>query len=233
MSILCGHVRTSQGIYLKAWYMRMLSPFDAEAGKYDQWFESGRGQKIFEIEKDCLKRLFETGSDLWLEVGVGSGRFATTFGITSGVDPSCRMLGLARDRGIRVFCGVGEDLPCRDNTFDGILMVTTICFLADPVRTISECHRSLRPNGKLVVGIVPAESLWGRLYTDKGREGHPLYSRARFYTCRQIIEMGEATGFVFEQAASCLLNKPEDDPLAEHAEGANEAAGFAAMRFRK
>ncbi|MGC8604988.1 MAG: class I SAM-dependent methyltransferase, partial [Desulfomonilaceae bacterium] len=154
----------------------MISHFDAEADKYDLWFESDRGHKIFALERGCLKRLFQGGADGWLEVGVGSGRFGASFGITNGVDPSLGMLKIASHRGVRAFCGVAEDLPFRSNVFDGILMVTTICFVANPQRTFSECYRTLQPSGKLVLGIVPKNSSWGRLYEKKGRERHPLYS---------------------------------------------------------
>ncbi|MGC8658096.1 MAG: class I SAM-dependent methyltransferase [Desulfomonilaceae bacterium] len=211
----------------------MISLFDQEAENYDQWFESQRGRRIFEIERDCLKKLVYPRSDWWFEVGVGSGQFATAFGIPFGLDPSFGMLSRARRRGVSAICGVGEELPCRNDTFDGILMVATICFVAQPTRIISECRRALRQNGNLVVGLIPGKSPWGLLYAKKGSEGHALYSKSKFYTCREIIEISEGTGFVFERAASCLLNKPEDEPLAGQAEGVNEAAGFVAMRFRK
>jgi len=210
---------------------RKASPFDESAEAYDLWFESCEGKIIFEIEKNCLRGLLLVGKGPWLEVGVGSGRFASSLGVSEVLDPSSGMLAIAAGRDIRVVQGMGEELPYRDATFYGVLMVTTFCFLTDPMRALSECHRVLRPCGSLVVGIVPAESAWGRLYTAKGQAGHPLYSHANFYTCRGVIRICAELGFVFEKATSCLQTAPDEEPLLSLEEGINERAGFVAMRF--
>jgi len=209
------------------------SLFDTEADRYDLWFESHQGKAIFKIEQACLQALLRSCKGRWLEVGVGSGRFAAALGIGDGLDPSSAMVALAARRGIGVVRGIGEALPYRDGTFDGVLIVTTLCFVADAKRTLSECRRVLRPNGTLVVGIVPAESAWARLYAAKGREGHPIYSRARFYTCQQAVRICAGAGFVLEKAISCLQTSPGEEPMPSLEEGINESAGFVAMRFCK
>jgi len=209
------------------------SPFDVEADRYDQWFESHEGKAIFEIEKNGLRALIQTVTGLWLEVGAGSGRFATSLGISEGVDPSLGMVTIAARRGIHVVRGTGEDLPYQDAIFHGVLTVTTLCFLINPKRTLSECRRVLRPFGTLVGGIVPAESSWGRLYWAKAQEGHPLYSKANFYTCGQVIRICAEAGFAFERAVSCLSTPPGEEPMPSLEEGIKESAGFVAMRFNK
>lgn len=209
------------------------SLFDVEADRYDLWFESREGKTIFEIETNCLRSLVPIDKGLWLEVGVGSGRFAKSLGITEGVDPSQGMLSIAARRDIHAVRGIGEDLPYQDATFDGVLMVTTLCFLTDPTRTLSECLRVLRHRGVLVVGIVPAESSWGRLYMRKGRECHPLYSKAKFYMCEQVVRMCAEAGFGLEKAISCLQTCPGEESIPDLEEGINESAGFVAMRFNK
>ena len=213
--------------------MQRSSLFNVDADRYDLWFESRKGHAIFQIEKNCLRSLIQTVTGLWLEVGVGSGRFATSLGISEGVDPSHEMLSIAARRDIHVVRGIGEDLPYQDATFDGILMVTTLCFLTDVKKTLSECHRVLCPRGALVAGIVPAESDWGHLYRAKGREGHPFYSRATFYTCGQAIRICAEAGFVFERSVSCLSSPPSEEPMPSLEEGINESAGFVAMRFQR
>jgi ubiquinone/menaquinone biosynthesis C-methylase UbiE len=209
------------------------SPFDVDAERYDSWFESCEGGAIFEIENTCLRTLLQACKGRWLEVGVGSGRFAAALGIAQGLDPSSAMLAIATRRGILAVRGVGEDLPYQDATFDGVLMVTTLCFLSDAERTLSECHRVLRPRGSLLVGIVPAESAWGRLYMRKGRERHPLFSEAKFYTCEQVVRICADAGFILEKAVSCLQTSPGEEPIPGLEEGINESAGFVAMRFNK
>lgn len=164
---------------------------------------------------------------------MGSGRFATSLGISEGVDPSLGMLAIAARRGVHVVRGTAEDLPCQDAMFQGILMVTTLCFLASLQRALSECRRVLSPQGILVVAIIPAESSWGRLYRAKGSEGHPLYSHAKFYMCEQLLRFLAEAGFLFERAVSCLQTPPGEEAMPGLEEGINESAGFVAMRFHK
>lgn len=226
-----GKPREAGTITRNAVTKRRLYSFDVEADRYDLWFESREGKAIFEIEKNCLRTLIKTFTGLWLEVGVGSGRFATSLGISEAVDPSLGMLTIAARRGVHVLRGIGEDLPYQDATFDGVLLVTTLCFLIDPKRTLSECRRVLRSRGALAIGAIPAESAWGQLYRAKGREGHPLYSKANFYTCAQIVRLCDEAGFVFYGGISCLRTPPGEEPMPSLEQGTNESAGFVAMSF--
>ena len=169
----------------------------------------------------------------WLEVGVGTGRVADSLGISEGLDPSPRMLAIAAPRGIHAVRGVAEDLPYADSSLDGVVMVTTLCFLDDPVRALAECFRVLHAHGSLVVGIVPAESPWGKSYAAKGRDGHPLYSRAKFLTCKRLILMCNRVGFFLNTVVSCLLSAPGASVSSSLHCGIDENAGFVVMRFRK
>ena len=208
-------------------------PFDLLAAQYDAWFDSDHGRPIFKLEAACLADLMAPIGGSWLEVGVGTGRFAQALGAEEGVDPSLRMLELAAKRGIRTRRGRGEDLPYPDGSFDGVLMVATICFLSDPNSTMRECARVLKDAGHLVVGLVPSDSAWGRLYTRRGRGGHPFYSTARFYTCDEVIRMAESAGFAPVRAASCLFSAPGERLDALRREGIVAGAGFVAIHFRK
>jgi SAM-dependent methyltransferase len=84
-----------------------------------------------------------------LEVGVGSGRFASSLGIRYGLDPLPAILTLARTRGVENVQGVGEFLPYRADTFDSILMMTVICFMDDPARSFREAFHVIRPGESL------------------------------------------------------------------------------------
>ena len=74
--------------------------FDAHADKYDAWYDSEAGSAIFAMEVDCLKPLLHKYNKPYLEIGVGSGRFAQVLGIGYGVDPSVVPLHMAESRGI-------------------------------------------------------------------------------------------------------------------------------------
>jgi ubiquinone/menaquinone biosynthesis C-methylase UbiE len=213
-------------------YQDLINPFEELASRYDQWFDTPRGRAIFSLESHCLKSLMEGAGRAWLEVGVGTGRFAEALGVLRGVDPSSPMLEMAARRGILTCQGYGEDLPYPDGSFQGVLMATTLCFLSDPVKAFLECARVLGNNGCLVLGFVPLDSPWGQSYLDKGGQGHPFYSMARFYTRDQALDLASRAGFVFGGAASCLFSNPHE-PLDDEKvrPGLIEGAGFAAMKF--
>jgi SAM-dependent methyltransferase len=102
-----------------------VSPFDAFAAAYDAWFEE-EGRLPFDIEVEALRPLLPLLPKPWLEVGVGSGRFAQALGIGLGLDPSVRLLELARNRGIEVVLGKGERTPFRDESFGTVFLIVTV-----------------------------------------------------------------------------------------------------------
>jgi ubiquinone/menaquinone biosynthesis C-methylase UbiE len=210
------------------------APFDELADRYDQWFDSEKGHRIFRVEAECVRDLLVYMPRPWLEVGVGTGRFAAALDIDEGVDPSPAVLSYAAQRGIRTEMGEAEALPYGTDCFGIVLLVVTFCFLRSPARALSECRRVLRREGHLVVGLVPKDSPWGRAYAAKGLQGHPFYSAASFYTCEEAISIAQAAGLVLEDARSCLVEEP-DANLREYElprEGIVPGAGFVCMRFK-
>lgn len=76
--------------------------------EYDQWYEDNKW--VFLSEVEALRKVIPKGKK-GLEIGVGTGRFAKILGIEYGIDPSEKMLSIAKERGIKTFVGRGEDLP--------------------------------------------------------------------------------------------------------------------------
>jgi len=211
---------------------RVVRVFNELAERYDRWFDAPDGRSIFQTEVACLRKLIGEADGRWMEIGVGTGRFAEALGIPEGIDPSGAVLAFAARRGIRTRLGYGENLPYRDAVFDGVLMVVTICFLADPPGVFAECARVLRAGGRLVVGLVPADSPWGRHYARLGCEGHPFYSAAKFHTCERVVELADEARFALERTRSCLFPLPGETVTDKSSrDGVVPGAGFAAMRF--
>jgi SAM-dependent methyltransferase len=218
---------------MKADPLPQTQPFDRLAARYDAWFDSQDGRPVFDMEVACLLDLMPSDRGRWLDVGVGTGRFAQALGVKEGVDPSDPMLEFARRRGVRASSGRGEDLPYLDGSFDGVLLVVTLCFLSDPSRALHECARVLKRDAHLIVGLVPSDSQWGRLYKRKGCSGHPFYSVARFYHCDEVIGMAAAAEFRLDRAVSCLFSSPGAPLDVSRRRGIVASAGFVAMRFVK
>jgi SAM-dependent methyltransferase len=88
---------------------------------------------------------------------------------TFALEPSPAMLASARTRmaeyetRFELVRGIAEKLPFPDGTFDRVLCESSIDHLADPGLGIREMARVLRPDGRLVIGVVNYGSVNVRL----------------------------------------------------------------------
>jgi ubiquinone/menaquinone biosynthesis C-methylase UbiE len=207
--------------------------FDLIAEAYDGWHDASDGRAIFNAEVKCLRTLCRDCRGEWLEVGVGTGRFASNLRVARGVDSSLSMVKIARERGLMVCLGFAEALPFPESVFDGVLLVLTLCFIADSKQALKECRRILRPAGNLCVGIISAHSPWGRAYERKKAEGHPVYASAKFFHVPEAVSLVENAGFTFKEAASTLFWNPDEaaetKPRVEA--GYFPQAGFVGLSF--
>jgi len=69
---------------------------------------------------------------------------------------------------LSLFSAPVEQLPFNNSSFDRIVTVNTIYFWSDVRRGISEIFRVLRPGGRLVIGIRPAEVMRRLPFTKHG-----------------------------------------------------------------
>jgi ubiquinone/menaquinone biosynthesis C-methylase UbiE len=215
--------------------VQLTKTFDSNAENYDGWYDLPEGRAIFDAELKCLRLLCPAFSGRWLEVGVGSGRFASGLGIAEGLDSSSPMLEIAVKRGIKPIAGHAEDLPFSEKTFDGILVALTLCFVTDAGEALRECHRVLRSNGKLVLAIVTADSAWGLEYARRTSRADSVYAGARFRTAAETLELARSAGFTFIRAEGTLFWKPGEMPETEPRieTGISLGAGFVASLFEK
>ena len=113
------------------------SPFDSLATAYDVWFEE-EGKLIFTIEVKAMKEVLTLLPKPWLEVGVGSGRFAQALGIETGINPSAKLLKMAKSRGLSVFRARGEEQFFNKETFGTVFLIVTLCFVDSPIAVLRE-----------------------------------------------------------------------------------------------
>jgi SAM-dependent methyltransferase len=202
------------------------SPFDDLALEYDAWFDK-EGSLIFFIEVQAFKALLPSLPRPWLEIGVGSGRFAQALGIGIGVDPSIKLVEMARRRGVTAFLGRGEGELFDEDSFGTVFLIVTLCFLDSPLEVLKEACRILMPGGKLVLGLVLKESPWGRFYQQKKAEGHRFYKYATFYNCDEVVRLIAQAGFITEKIVSTLFQRPGEMHRTEDSrEGYFPDAGF-------
>ncbi len=171
--------------------MPRTKAFDEHTEDYEQWFEDHQNAYLSELAALKLA-LPEPGHGL--EVGIGTGRFAEPLGIAIGVEPSKKMAEVARSRGLEVVDAVAEYLPFADESFDSVLMVTTICFVDDIERSFREAWRVLNRQGAIVIGFVDAGSALGREYQSRAGSSR-FYADATFRTYREVLAHLAETGF--------------------------------------
>ncbi|MCK5839497.1 MAG: class I SAM-dependent methyltransferase, partial [Bacteroidales bacterium] len=126
-----------------------------------------------------------------------------------GIEPSEEMRKKAKERGIYVVDGVAEYLPWKDNSVDYVLMVTTICFVDDVKKSLSEVYRVLQNRGSFVIAFVDKNSPMGQLY-QKNKEESLFYKDAAFFSTEELYEYLKEAGFLIKntkQTVFGLLNE--------------------------
>ncbi len=171
--------------------MPIVEPFEKYSSKYEDWFD--RNRFVYQSELFALKAKLPEG-EKGVEIGVGSGQFATPLNVRVGVEPSDKMRKLAIARDILTIGGTAEKLPLKDAEFDFALMVTTICFVDDISAAFSEAYRILKPGGHMIIGFVDRDSLIGREYL-KHKEENVFYKYATFYSVDDVVFYLKKTGF--------------------------------------
>jgi ubiquinone/menaquinone biosynthesis C-methylase UbiE len=186
--------------------MNQNNVFEKYAEEYDEWFDVHPW--VYRSEVQAVKMALPQGGD-GVEIGTGTGRFSIPFGIRIGVEPSGSMSDIARSRGIAVYDARAEKLPFDDNAFDFVLMVTTICFLEDPLQALKEIRRILCPAGKIIIGMLDKDSLHGKLYEIK-KNSSKFFKHAVFYAVDQILEWLNTLEYDHIQAFQTIFHKPEE-----------------------
>lgn len=210
-----------------------MNIFDSLATEYDTWFDE-EGKLIFEIEVKAFRSVLPSLPKPWLEVGVGSGRFAQALEIKTGIDPSVKLLQKASSRGIESHLGTGENLPFETASFGSVFLILTLCFVNSPLTVLKEVKRVLKPDGKIVLGLILKDNPWGQYYMKKKEEGHRIYKNARFHNYREILELLAEAGFSLEKVMATLFQKPDEVKETETPrEGYSPDAGFTVVVGKK
>jgi SAM-dependent methyltransferase len=203
----------------------------SDADRYDAWYDSPKGCVLLASEVACLRPLLLQFSKPYLEVGVGTGRFAQALEIGYGLDPSPPALEKARQRDIRVVLGVSEALPFKNASFGAVLMAFTLCFVKDPSTVMRQIHRVLVTGGGLILGLLLKGTPWADIYEQRGKEGDPLFRTAHFHSRGEVEALLKGSGFRIAAYRSTLFQPPGQDAyrLEESIDDYVRGAGFVAI----
>jgi len=189
--------------------------FDKKTAQiYDSWYRSSQGRVIDgSIEQMLVALLRPKPKDRVLDIGCGSGNHLIVFnrlGLdVSGIDASPYMIQKAEERlGHRcsLKTGTAEALPFGDNEFDLAVFVNSLEFMDDPLQVLREAGRVA--SKKVFIGVINSLSWSGLSRRVQGYLGHPLFSRARFYSLWQIKSLLQMAYGPVSVSWGCIGNRP-------------------------
>ncbi|HBK3262444.1 TPA: methyltransferase domain-containing protein [Legionella pneumophila] len=201
---------------------KSVSIFDQFAKKYDEWFDAH--PHIFQAEINALKKLMPQ-KGIGIEIGVGSGRFACALNIYYGIEPAPAMRAIAASRGVDVLNGKAESMPFPDNYFDFVLFVTTLCFVQDPRAALWEANRVLKPDGKLIIGMIDRNSKLGQNY-ESSKMKAPFYQYAHFYSVNEVLELLKQADFRETKIVQTLFSPLDEIQTIEPVKNGYGEGGF-------
>jgi ubiquinone/menaquinone biosynthesis C-methylase UbiE len=171
----------------------------------------------------------------FLEIGVGTGRFAQALKIEYGIDVSTGVLEFAKQREIIAVRGEGESLPFVDSVFDAVFIIVTLCFVDEPAKVLKEASRLLKEDGAVILGLILKESPWASFYEEKGEAGNIFYRMARFYSFEELKAMYGKAGLKILEMRSTMFQAPTENPLSFEPPriGYYKEAGFVAVKLEK
>lgn len=208
---------------------KIIKNFNNHVKEYENWFK--RNRFAYESEIKLIKTIipkFERA----IEVGIGSGLFSRPFGIKFGIDPSLKMLDLARERGINVVQGVAEKLPLKMGYFDFVMFVTTICFVNNSIKSFIEINRILKQSGNVLIGFVNPLSDLGKLYLRKKNESK-FYKNARFFSYDEIKNILSQTGFKIVKTKQTIFNSLDNLNFIDEIRDGCNSGGFISILAEK
>lgn len=195
-----------QEIIIQGYIMAKINCFDKHSQEYEDWFEIHNS--LYKEELHIIKRLIGDAKN-GLEIGVGTGRFFIAPNIAIGIEPSAPMREMALSKGFNVIEAIAENLPFKNEEFDFAIMMTTICFVDDPLKALQEAFRVLKDGGFLIIGFIDKDSKVGKQYEENKRKSK-FYANAKFYSANEITKLCKSAGFGDVSKHPC---KESDNPI--------------------
>jgi len=142
--------------------------FNNAADRYHrQYYQETAGGYHLRVRRERVLKLFDRPGGKVIDIGCGPGEMAGILRAMGckfwGVDPSVRMLELARtrvneDESVKFVQGSATQLEFPDNFFDAALCMGVIDAVRDPRQAIREMLRVLKPAGVLIISFTNRRS---------------------------------------------------------------------------
>ena len=112
-----------------------------------------------------------------LDIGCGTGYDLKLLEDAVGLDPSQKMLDMAKSAGKELVLGKAESLPFPDESFDNAICLFGTLNMCDYRKAIAEMGRVVKPGGLVVISVA---SVWDRGYgmLKRFRIKHPAMDKS-------------------------------------------------------
>jgi ubiquinone/menaquinone biosynthesis C-methylase UbiE len=178
--------------------------FDGWPERYDQWFETPIGRLVRQYERDVIMDLLRPrAGDLILDAGCGTGVFTEEILVKRarviGLDLSLSMVRRASEKltGFPFAAALGDilHLPFPDASFDRVVSVTAMEFIADGHSAVQELLRVARKGGTVLVATLNRLSPWAERRRERAERGQSdVFKQVIFRSPEEMIRLGSANG---------------------------------------
>jgi len=159
----------------------------SDAERYEAWYHTPAGRVVASEEQAALAAMLAVfpAQQTVLEVGCGSGYFTRWLAARGhtvvGIDQSPEMLAVAHTfGGASYVLATGEALPFADASFDVVVFITALEFIAAPITALQEAARVARAG--IVLGVLNLSSPLGIRRKLTAWFQPSIYRTAHFYT---------------------------------------------------
>jgi SAM-dependent methyltransferase len=167
---------------------------------YTQQFLVSR--KLLSPLKWIMRSVKITPGGNYLDVGCGSGAFMRIIesaGMNAfGVEPVKIGRNHGTQKGLNIFHGFLEEAKYPDGFFGLITLNHVLEHISNPMTTLNELKRILKPKGTLIIGVPQSESLAYRLFKKNWIQldvPRHLYT----FSCSTLKRYAEVTGFKIDK----------------------------------
>lgn len=183
------------------------------------WWFASRTRAILKVLDEEMGPAPAGSARRVLDLGSGAGNMAhhlAHYGQVIGFDYNPRPLAVAKARALTAAQGFGDALPFADSSFDLVALLDTVEHIDNELGVFAECHRVLKPGGKLLVTVPALMWLWS--YNDV------INDHKRRYTVPELRQKLAVAGlrikrasynnfFVFPLIAAMRLLRPDEPEL--------------------